>query len=67
MNNDPASLQKYDMDNVESIYHVAGADGENYVAMSPQTDDRVVEHFRRALKRVKAAPQYQQLLDKYLK
>lgn len=67
MNNDPATLQKYDMEKVESIYRVAGADGENYVAMSQQTDDRVVEHFRRALNRVKAAPQYQQLLDKYLK
>lgn len=67
MNNDPASLQKYDMDRVESIYHVAGADGENYVAMSLQTDDRVVKHFHRALDRVKASPQYQQLLDKYMK
>jgi len=67
MNNDPMSLQKYDMKKVESIYHVAGADGENYVAMSPQTDDRVVKHFRRALNRVKASPQYRQLLDEYMK
>ncbi len=67
MSNDPASVQKYDMKNVESIYHIAEADGENYVAMSPQTDDRVVKHFRRALNRVKTSPQYQQLLDKYLK
>jgi polar amino acid transport system substrate-binding protein len=67
MNNDPMSLQKYDMKKVERIFHVAGADGENYVAMSMQTDDRVVEHFRRALNRVKAGPQYQRLLDRYLK
>lgn len=67
MNNDPMSLQKYDREKVKRIYHVAGADGENYVAMSLKTDDRVVEHFRRALNRVKAGPQYQQLLDKYLK
>jgi len=67
MNNDPMSSQKYDMKKVERIYRVAGADGENYVAMSLKTDDRVVEHFRRALNRVKASPQYQQLLDRYLK
>lgn len=67
MNNDPASLQKYGMDDLERIYHVAGADGENYVAMSLLTDDRVVKHFRRALHRVKAGPHYQQLLDTYLK
>lgn len=67
MNADPTSLQKYDMEKVEGIYHVTGADGENYVAMSPQTDDRVVEHFRRALDRVKTSPQYQQLLDQYMK
>ena len=67
MNDDPASSQKYDMDNLERIYHVAGADGENYVAMSLQTDNRVVKHFRRALNRVKASRQYQQLLDRYLK
>ncbi|TXT40183.1 MAG: amino acid ABC transporter periplasmic protein [Comamonadaceae bacterium] len=67
INADPASLEKYSMEKVEGIYHVTGADGENYVAMSPQTDDRVVEHFRRALDRVKTGPQYQQLLDKYMK
>ncbi len=67
MNADPASGQSYGMDKLERIFHVAGADGENYVAMSPQTDDRVVEHFRRALERVKARPQYRQLLDRYLR
>lgn len=67
INADPTTLQKYSLAQVESVYHVAGADGENYVAMSPQTDDQVVQHFRRALERVKASPQYQQLLDKYMK
>lgn len=67
MNNDPTSSQKYDIGKVEKFFRVPGADGENYVAMSLQTDDRVVEHFRRALNRVKASPRYRQLLDKYLK
>lgn len=67
MNDDPQATRRYDIDKVERVYHVAGADGENYVAMSPQTDDRVVEHFRRALDRVKASPRYRQLLDKYMK
>lgn len=67
MNSDPASPQKYRLEMLERGYHVAGADGENYIAMSPQTDERVIEHFRRALERVKARPQYRQLLDRYLK
>ncbi len=67
MNADPTPTQHYGIERVERIYHIAGADGENYVAMSPQTDDRVVEHFRRALDSVKASPRYRQLLDKYMK
>ena len=67
INNEPATEQKYDPAQVERIFHVEGADGENYIAMSPQTDDRVVEYFRRALDRAKSSPRYQQLLDKYLK
>lgn len=67
MNDDPTSTRKYSLEDLERVFHVAGADGENYIAMSPQTDDRVIEHFRRALDRVKARPQYRQLLDRYLK
>jgi hypothetical protein len=57
----------YDPTKVEKIFHVKGADGENYIVMSPQTDERVVEHFRQAFARIKTTPQYQQILDKYLK
>lgn len=67
MNDDPTTTQHYGIERVERIYHIAGADGENYIAMSPQTDDRVVEHFRRALDSVKASPRHRQLLDKYMK
>jgi polar amino acid transport system substrate-binding protein len=67
MNNDPSLGRKFDPTQLEQIFHIEGADGEMYIALSPQTADRVVEHFRQALDRVKARPQYQQLLDKYLK
>lgn len=67
LNNDPSVNPKYDLAQLERTLHLEGADGENYIAMSLRTDDRVVEHFRRALSRVKARPQYKRLLDKYLK
>jgi len=66
INNDPTEGFQYDSAQVEPIFRMEGADGENYIAMSPQTDDRVVEYFRQALARVKARPQYQQILHKYL-
>lgn len=66
INEKPVDNQLFDLHQVEPIYRLEGADGDNYIAMSPQTDDRVVKHFRQALDRVKARPQYQQLLDKYL-
>ncbi len=67
LNDDPATEQQYDLAQLEQIFRMEGADGENYIAMSLNTDNRVVEHFRQALNRVKARPQYKAILGKYLK
>ncbi len=60
-------ILKYDPTQVEKIFHVDGADGENYIVISAQTDERVVEYFRQAFARAKELLQYQQILNKYLK
>jgi len=55
-----------DRSNIEKVYHINGAGGENYVAFSNETDDRVVEKYRRAFNKIKQSKQYQLILKKYL-
>lgn len=65
INADPVNREKYKQNQIEQIYHIEGADGDNYIVMSPQTDDNVVEYFRQALERVKSSPSYRKILSKY--